>query len=210
MSHEIKKIAAKVRRSMPILVFFACIFAMMLSLSVHDFSISSVHARTQGRDGRVPGERAERLTAFMITTNQLMQEIKSLKTHPGWPDMALIIKRAFSVLRTDKRAEKDRQMKAGFDTWSRKWQSGGQYFYSRYLILSKRSRALERQRESLVEEWQKLRQGLLRLVIWLVIQGEDKRESSTELLKLVVELDQEHGETVGRYTLDNIDLCRKR
>jgi hypothetical protein len=183
---------------------------MTLSLSAHGLNLSMRHAAAQERDSAASNGRAERLTRFLTKTNRLMQEIEWLTTQPGWPEMVQIIHRAFSAPDHDERDALSRQIQIELDAWSRTWRTNAHAVYNRYLALAKRSRALEAQRLVLLEEWERLRQGLLRVVMWLVVQGEEKAEASTELLKLVVRLDQERREILGRYALDALDLFHQQ
>lgn len=190
---------------MPLFIFKLLI---ILSLSVHGLNMS--HAIAQGGDRATPDGMAEQLRMFQSKMNRLLQDIELLTTQPGWPEMMEIINLTFSAPEADGHAETVGPSEIELDGWRRKWRADGRALYTWYLTLAERSRDLEAERLAMLDEWRRLRQELMRLVVWLMVQGEDKIEASIAVLKLLGDLERERQEILGRYTLDALELCYQR
>jgi hypothetical protein len=140
---------------------------------------------------------------FYAEAESVRQEVRSLYSHPGWPEMRQIIDAMAASASKEKGAMTDAQVVRASEEWNRKWNEPWQELFSKYILLVKRCSGLELQRITLQS---KILEAQAKYLGAAVLEYTDGRYTQGKSMEEIVEILGRSAGELDSYTVDSMGL----
>lgn len=130
------------------------------------------------------GRWNDRFSIFLSDSDALLSELTLLRNHPGWRDMATLIRAIPSVRYLEGDAEAQRKLALGIAEWSQTWRASGARMHTTYLVLRDRSRALESERLAVRQWWDEVSRRQDNLFRLRILRSVNRARSSAQIQAL--------------------------